>query len=106
MLIVDKTKVKEILVNELGYKPSEAEVFLVDFPSIHDELAPTVEQWLKDRSVNDVSVNGLALSELMRNRHRNFLLAVRELNLLLDPNLTPEKQNKLTAILRKPLRIL
>jgi hypothetical protein len=106
MFIIDKEKAKEILVAELDYKPSEAQVFLIDYPPIHDELADSVRQWFENRTVSDFNVYGLTLIEVMKTRRRNFLLAIRELNLLLNPDLTDDDRNRLLRLLRKPPKIL
>ncbi len=102
MYTIDKEKAKKILVTELGYPPGTADVFLRDFPPLHDELAEPVNRWLEDRTVQDVSVCGLSMSEVMRTQRYNVLLAAKYMNRLLDPALPPERREKLVASLRKP----
>jgi hypothetical protein len=48
MYVINKAQAKEILINELGYSPTDADLYLRDFPPIHAELADAVEQWLAD----------------------------------------------------------
>ena len=103
MYVLDNERAKTILIQELGYTRISAESFLRDFPPVHNELAGAVRQWLDDRTVLDVSVFGLSISEYMRIRHAHFLMAVRDLNRLLDADLTPERRERLIKILQKPV---
>jgi len=102
MFILDKERAKRILTDELGYNPVSADLFLRDYPPIHDELAAAVQAWLKDRTILDVSVLGLSISDIMRVRHSHFLMAVQDLNRLLDPDLSEEDRQRMVRILSKP----
>ena len=102
MMTLEKARAKEILVTELGYTRTEADSYLRDYPPIHDELALGVDRWLEDRTILDTSVMGIAITEIMQLQHAHFLMAVQELNRLLDNDLTPAQRDRLVEILRKP----
>jgi len=103
MLQLDASQAKRILVTELGYSSLGADMFLRDFPPIHEELAEAVSRWMADRTVLDVEVAGLTLTELMRVRRAHFLMAVRLLNRLLDSDVDPDNRVRLARILHRPL---
>ncbi|MCS6880462.1 MAG: hypothetical protein RMK84_05120 [Oscillochloridaceae bacterium] len=102
MLTIDKVRAKEVLVTELNYHPVSAECFLQNYPPIHEELGKVVESWLEDRTIPDFSVNGLSIREIMQVQSCNFLVAVKYLNQLLDPELAPAERERLVAMLRRP----
>src|SRR3972149_6798819 len=102
MYILDKDKAQEILVTELGYKSHEAALFLRGFPPLHDELAGAVQHWLEDRTITDVEGEGATIREIMQSQGYHFLLAVKEMNRLLDDNISLDDRQRLADILRKP----
>ena len=97
----DKAKLKSILTSEYNYKPYEADVYLRDFPPIHEELSLPFERWLIDRVVIDVAIEDISILDVMRIRQIHFLGAIRELNRLLDSNMTTKQRE----ILKKDLRV-
>jgi hypothetical protein len=105
MLVINKGEVKKILVTELGYSSFEANIYLRDYPSIHDELVEVVQKWLEDRTITDINVFGLSLVEYMRNHRAHFLMAVRDFNRLFDNDLTSERRERLIGIMHKPVII-
>lgn len=103
MYQINKEKAKKILVTELNYKPTNADIYLQDYPPIHDELSEAVNQWLEDRSIKNISISGLSIKEIMETRRCHFLMAVQNLNRMLDEDLTPHQRERLIEILKKPV---
>lgn len=106
MLILDKEQVKSILINEFGYTSIGADSYLRRYPPIHDELVPTIQQWLKDRSVQDVNTHGLSIREIMRIQNFHFLEAVKYLNVLLDEDLSSDDRDELIDFYRTPIPVM
>lgn len=92
MLELDKKQAKAILITELGFSSFDAEWFLRSYPRIHDELAEAVTRWLADRVVLDAGVGGVTIKEVMQTRGDHFLMAVRLLNRLLDPDIAIDQR--------------
>jgi hypothetical protein len=103
MMKLEPDQVTKILTTELGYQPAQAVAFVRDFPAIHDELADTVNRWLQDRTVIDTSIYGVTISEVMRVRRSNFLLALRAVNRLLDQDVDDDRRNQMIQDLRMPI---
>lgn len=103
MLVLDKAKVKKILTEELGYDPIDADLFLKDYPPIHNELIEAVQRWLQDRTVVDVKISGVSVSEVMQASGCNFLVAIRDMDRLLDPGLSEERRRQMAESLRQPV---
>jgi hypothetical protein len=103
MYRINKAQAKDILINELGYSPIDADLYLRDFPPIHAELADAVEQWLVDRTIQDVEVSGLSITEVMQVRGYHFLMALRALNKILEPGTTPDRRKRMVESLRQPV---
>ena len=92
---IDKTQLKEILVKEVGFAEFDADLFCKEFPDeLPEELASSMNSWLKDRTIEDVTVDGLALSAVMQKQHSHFLAAIKSLSILLDPNKSTEEKEK------------
>lgn len=106
MYEIDKQKTKEILVSELGYKSFQVDKLLENYPTIHDPLAGAVQQWLEDRTILDVAVEGMTIEFVMHNRRCNFILAVEKLNRLLDEDLMPDQRQRLVQYLMQPVEYL
>lgn len=102
MMILDKVKAKEILLNELKHKEYAVDSFLEKYPEIHDELSESVNKWLEDRSVVDVSAFGISLKEIMAVNNDNLLTAVRDMNKLFDADMDDEKRKDWIRILQRP----
>lgn len=99
---VDSEKAKRILVEELGYTPHKADIFLERFPLINDELVGIVETWLECREIQDVTIEGLSLTELMKIQRCHFLIAIGYLNHLLDEDLSAQEKQEYLEMLRTP----
>ena len=102
MYTIDKEKVKKILIEELGYTPGQAKVFIDDFPPIYEPLDTAVKQWLTDRTISDVTVEGMTIKEIMLRHSTDFLEAVQELDALLDPRMTSEHRPSVINMLKSP----
>ena len=103
MYELDKEQVKKILIEEMKLPAFDVELFLRDFPPLHDSLSSAVEQWLKDRTITEVVVEGLAITDVMKKRRSHFLAALRDLNILLDENIPVEKRQRYKETLKKPV---
>ncbi len=101
MYELDKERVKKILIEEMKFPAFDVELFLRDFPPLHDSLSSAVEQWLKDRTIGDVVVEGLAIQDVMKKRRCHFLAALRDLNVLLDESVSVEKRQRFKETLQK-----
>jgi len=102
MFVIDQEKTRKILVDEYGYKPINADLFLKRFPPIHDELADVVATWLDSREIQDISIGGLALKDVMQIQRCHFLIAIQYLNRLLDEDLSPKEKEAHIQSLRTP----
>lgn len=100
---LDKDKARGVLLREGMLDPLGVDHLLRDFPEIHEPLAGAVSRWLDDQTIEDVSVDGLSIQELMARRRSHFLVAVKELNMLLDDVLPEEKRKRWRALLEKPV---
>jgi len=103
MYHIDKDRVRKILVDEMQFPEFDVDVFLHDFPSLHDRLSSAVEQWLQDRTVADTVVEGLSIKDVMRKRRSHFLAAIRDLNILLDERIPAERRQRFKETLEKPV---
>jgi len=91
-MTIDKTKAKEILVNELNYKDFEADSILEEVSKISNVFAPVMQKWLDDRSVSDFLIEGISIKDVMNSHNCDVVRAAIEMNFLLDPNITPENK--------------
>jgi hypothetical protein len=103
MLTINKQEAQKILVSELDYETHQAELFLEDYPVIHEELEEAVKKWFEDRTIMNFDVEGIAISEFMKIRNYNFLLAIKELNKLFDKDITEKEREKLKRLIIKPM---
>jgi len=103
MYELDKERARKILIDEMKLPVFEVDLFLKGFPPLHDSLSSVVEQWLKDRTIVNVIVEGLSITDVMRKRRSHFLAALRDLNVLLDENVPIEKRQRFKEILKKPV---
>lgn len=101
MYKINKEKVRKILVDEMNYTPYKVDLLLKDYPSLRDQLGEAVEQWLKDRTVADVAVEGFSIKDVMEKRQVHFLVAVKKLNILLDKSIPVEERDKLRKTLSR-----
>ncbi len=105
MQSLDKEKVRKVLMEEEHLPSFRVDLILKEFPPIDEALATAVKQWLEKRSFDDVQVDGLSISEVMRLRRCHFLIAVKDLARLQDPELPAESRRRLREILSKPVII-
>jgi hypothetical protein len=106
MYKIDKGRLRTILIQELKYKPYQADSYLRYYPDlIHDELSLAMDQWLKDRTVLHVDIEGFSIEAVMKTRRCHFPMAVRELDLLKDADLTPALRDALMKQLSTPPEI-
>lgn len=103
MYQLDVNMVKQILIEEENYPIHKVELLLKDYPPIHPQLEDALKQWLQDRTVSDVVVDGLSISQVMSNRQTHFIVAIRDLSQLLDENIPVEKRSKSREILGTPI---
>jgi hypothetical protein len=103
MQVIDIQKARSILINREKLKPFLADLILKDYPALEDALAAAVEQWLASGTFDNIEVEGLTIKQVMQLRRSNFMVAVKELNRLLDPALSAETRNRLRDILNKPV---
>ena len=91
------------MVDEEHYTPYKVDSLLKDYPPIHNQLAPAIEQWLKDRTVTDINIEDLSIKQVMSNQQVHFLVAIKRLNELLDENIPSDQRRKLLKILNQPV---
>lgn len=102
MYHLDKEKARKVLLEE-GFSPSPVDRLLKRYPPVHESLGPAIEKWLNEGIISDVIVDGISVREVMEKRQSHFLIAIRDLSKLLDPNLTPEKREKWRRIITTPV---
>lgn len=103
MYEIDKDRFRKIMVDEQGYTANKVDQLLADYPAVDDRFAEAIEQWLEDRTIADVSVDGLSLKEVIDNRRFHFLVAVRTLNELLEKELPEPDRSRQVEALRTPV---
>jgi hypothetical protein len=99
---LDKERARKILLEE-KLTPFQADNLLNHYPPIHDSLRGAIDQWLEERTMPEVAVEGITLGEVMEKRHCHFLIAIRDLSRLLTAELTPEKREQWHRILTTPV---
>jgi len=105
MYILDKAEARRILVTREDYEPYQADFLLEKYPAIRDELADAVRQWLRDDTIQDVTVEGLTIRQVMEAKRCEFLVAVSYLNGLLDEGLSDEARDRYREYLVSPVVI-
>jgi hypothetical protein len=101
MYILDKECATHVLESE-RFNPAQIQHILYDYPPLNDEFGLAVEKWLSGQPIPTVEVDGLLLTDIMEKRHSHFLVAIRDMNKLLDPALPPEKHEQWRRILSTP----
>lgn len=102
MYAIDKSRARKIMVEEQGYAAQKVDRLLADYPPIHEPLAGAVKQWLEDRTILPVSVEGLTIPQVMQDQHYHFLVAVKNLNILIDASVPEDERKRLLRALRVP----
>jgi phage regulator Rha-like protein len=75
---------------------------LKNFPELDDSLRAPVEEWLENQQIPELVVDGVSIHDVIEKRRSHFLKAIRDLNRLLDPNLTPEQHDNWKRIITTP----
>jgi len=88
---LDKRRAKLVLLDE-GIDHSSVDSFIEKYPLLNDSLGTVVDQWLLDRQIPDLEIEGVSLIEVIRKRDSHFLKAIRDLNRLFDPTLTADQK--------------
>ncbi len=99
----DKEKSRQVLLNEYHFTTVTADLILEKFPVLNKSLTEALHQWLDNRNVADTEVGGLSIKEMLKIHGYHFLLAIKDLGILSDPNLTPEQYSRLRETLSKPM---
>lgn len=102
MYLPDKEKLYTILTEEQGYSPRLARALVERLKPLDDVFESAFERWLKDRSIIDLRIEGIALSDVMRNRRCTFLSAVQMLSALLDSALAADERAFVREALNTP----
>lgn len=104
MYQLDMAKARKILIEEEKYPAVDVDQLLHDFPPVGDPLAQAVQQWLADRQIIQVDIDGLTIHQIMENRQYHFLTAIKALNRLLDETISPEQRARLRRSLSRSVR--
>jgi hypothetical protein len=104
MYMLDRLRVRPILISELGYTPLKADFFIDNYPLLNDQFKEPVEAWLLDRSISDFDVEGISIRQVIAMQDCNFLNAVRELNYLFLPSLSNDVREAIKISLSTPFR--
>ncbi|NMB60855.1 MAG: hypothetical protein GYA18_00775 [Chloroflexi bacterium] len=102
MYQLDKDLARSVLLKQ-GHATYQIDILLKNYPSLQDEMGVVVEKWLRDQKIPDLEVDGLSIREVMETRRSSFLVAVRDLNRLLDASLPDEKRTQWRRILTTPV---
>ena len=102
-MAVDTSRIRNVLQSELGYSRTEVNLFMENFPVLHPSLEPIVEQWLEDRTIVDIEVEGLSLKDVMEKQQRHFLAVIVKFDALLDDTLSIEDRQRLHRFLKRQL---
>lgn len=98
MYQLDKQKAKQVLLDE-GLDRLLVDSFVENYPPLDDSLGVVVDQWLTDRQIPALEMEGISLREVMEKRASHFLKAIRDLNRLVDPTLTAEQKSNWKRII-------
>lgn len=105
MFKLDKLASRKILTSELGFSFQEADLYLENYPLLHDLLMDSVKTWLKDRSISDKVFEGISIIEVMNAHNCHFLSAIKKINNLLTRSLSDKQKKALISSLKTaPIR--
>lgn len=102
MYIINKEVARKILL-EQRFPPLQIERLLNRYPPIHDSLGNIIERWINDQVVSDIIIEDISLRDIIEKRNCHFLIAIRDMNKLLEPELTPKKREQWRRILTTPV---
>lgn len=102
MYLLDKEKARNVLANQ-NLNPYQIEQILKRFPPLPDNMGGGVDRWLTDQAIPDINIDGISLKEVMEKHGSHFLIALKDLARLLDPELTAEKRSQWRRILTNPV---
>ena len=103
MYHLDLNKAKEILEEE-GHDSTQIGILLKNYPPLYDELKSAMDVWLEKREILDLDIKGFSIHDVIEKRSCHFFVAIRDLNRLLDPNLSAEKCEQWKRILSTPVK--
>jgi len=103
MYLLDKERVRKVLLTQ-KFNPAQVERLLRNYPPLPDTLGVLVEQWLSDQIIPELEIAGISLKHAMEIRHSHFLVTIRDMRNLLDPNITEEKRELWREILTTPIQ--
>jgi hypothetical protein len=103
MYILDKSRARKVLLAQ-NLKPHQADRLVERFSPVPDRLGHFIEQWLEDQTIPDIVIDGITVKQVMDNHHSHFLIAINDLAILMDPDLSPEKRTQWRRILSTPRR--
>jgi len=98
MYLIDKEKVQKILLSQ-NHKPYQIAILLKNYPLISDDLGELIDHWMDNQEILDIEIDGVSLKDVINNHKSHFLVAIRDLDRLRDPSLTPEKLDQWRRIL-------
>jgi len=99
MYKLDEEKTRDVLISQ-GIKPYQIDLLLKNYPPIDNQFGSLIEQWFVDQEVPEFEINGITVEEVMNNHRSHFLVAIRDMNRLLDPDLSKEKREQWRRILQ------
>jgi len=102
----DPKKVQRLLEKQYGYPPGIASRVAENTRPLYDEFAVAIEAWLRNDEMPGVSIDGITLAEVMRNRRCNPIAAARLLGGLLDADLPPDQRDSLRSMLTTPVVVM
>ena len=96
----DARKVQRVLQTQYRYPAGLARRVAENTPPLHDQFAPAIEAWLNGRELPDITIEGITLSEVVRNRQCTPLAAAQMMQNLLDQSMSSEKRQSTRRMLK------
>ncbi|MGX9706994.1 hypothetical protein [Laceyella tengchongensis] len=92
MLQFDEKKLKEILMDELGYTEDRADRSIHFVRNFNEQLQPILDEWMKDRTYSDHAINGVTLEMVFEHCDvRDFISALFDMDLFASHPFMAEK---------------
>lgn len=76
-------KIKEILINELGYSEYAADITERDLLTLQPQLKTALEKWLLDRTLTNIVIGQFSIRQLMLQKGCTFPAALIALDWVL-----------------------
>ncbi len=102
MFDIDKEKVKQALIVD-GVQIWQIDRLLEKYPKLHEQMMNALNVWLENRTVSDIQIEGLSISDVMNTRRCHFLVAIRDLDRFYDENLIGDERDQWVRILKSPV---